>query len=236
MWGDPNARPQEQGDRVTCEELQNHVIILRPVEYIESMRVKDETKDAIKVNIVDLTDDSRMYRGVLFFNRLIGTFKRDLGTPYFGYIGKERTPSGYMGWAFISLAGNADWEPVAQAWSEANPEFFTEALPEKRERRDHFADPMPTDHHEQGPAPEWAGAVPPRPPAPPVAPPAAPAGPPAPRSAPPAPPAARPVSAAPASVPGGGASMLERLKRQAEQPTPFGSTNRTSGEIQEPPY
>lgn len=220
MWGDPTAKQHDQGDRVTCEELQHHVVILRPVEYIESMRVKDEYKDAIKVNIVDLTDNGREYRGVLFFNRLIGTFKHSLGTPFFGYIGKERTPSGYMGWAFISMAGDQEWEPVAQVWAEAHPEFFTEALPEKREARD-------LSHHEQGPAPDWAGPVAPQPPARPA--------PPAPRPAPPAPaaPAARPVSSPPAPTPLSGGSVLERLARSAKQPAPG---SRAAEDDQDPPY
>ena len=231
MWGDPNAHAAETGDRIRCEDIQNHVIILRPTEYIPSMLVKGEYKDAIRVNIVDLTDDGKVYRDVLFFNRLIGTFKRDLGTPYFGYIGKERTSGGFMGWSLISLAGNADWEPVAQAWSEQNPEFFTEPLPEPREQQERQD---PQGHHEQGPAPDWAGvplatARPPAPPAPvpasrpaPVAPPAA-----------PRPPMAPPVSAPPATGPG---SMLERLRRQAGQPLPGSAGNQTPGDSQEIPY
>lgn len=225
MWGDPNAQPQrEDYDRINAEDIENHVVIIRPIEYIDRMRVKDEEKDAIKLNIVDLSNDGTIYRNTLWFNRLIGTFKHQLGTPFFGYVTKEKLPNGYRGWSFISLAGNPDWEPVAQQWAAANPEFFTEPLPEKRESS--------TAHHENGPAPDWAGPV--APPAPPAPRPAAPA-PPAPRMAPPAP---APVSAAPASGPPAppvnGAGMLERLKRQAAQPAPFAG-NVGQGE-QEPPY
>lgn len=218
MWGDPNARPQQEGDRFSAEDAENHVIIVRPIEYIASMRVKDEYKDAIRLNVVDLTDGGKVYRNTLWFNRLIGTFKYALGTPFFGYVTKERLPSGYKGWVFNSLAGNEKWEPVAQAWSEANPDFFTEALPEPREAAD--------AHHEQGPAPDWAGPV-------------APAAPPAPpqRVAPPAPPrpaAAPPVSGPPAPPVADAAGMLERLRRQAQQPAP--GSNVPSGDVQEPPY
>lgn len=224
MWGDPTAPVRQEGDRFTAEDAENHVIILRPTEYIASMRVKDEYKDAIKLNIVDLTDGGKVYRDTLWFNRLIGTFKHQLGVPFFGYVTKERLPSGYRGWAFISLAGNEEWEPVAQAWSEANPEFFTEALPEPREAAN--------AHHENGPAPDWAGPVSaPQPPAQRSAPPAPPQ-----RLAPPAPPrpTAPPVSGPPASPVPDPAGMLERLRRHAQQPAP--GSNVASQEIQDPPY
>ena len=232
MWGDPNAEPQDKGDRFAAEDAENRVLIVRPMEYIPDMPVRDTRGDAIKLNIVDLTDDGRVYRGALWFSgRLIKAFKHALGTPFFGYVTKEKLPNGYRGWSFISMAGNADWEPVAQAWSEQNPEFFTEALPEKREYQERQD---PQGHHEQGPAPDWAGAVPPRPPAPP-APASRPAPPAPPVSAPPAPrqPMAPPVSAPPASGPG---SMLERLQRQARQPLPGSAGNQTPGDSQEIPY
>lgn len=233
MWGDPNAVQQQQDyDRIGAEDIENHVVIIRPIEYIDSMRVKDDYKDAIKLNIVDLTNGGVVYRNTLWFNRLIGTFKRALGTPFFGYVTKEKLPNGYRGWAFVSLAGNADWEPVAQQWAAANPDFFTEPLPEKREHRDPYA------HHEQGPAPDWAGPVPPRVPAPP----APRSAPPAPRSAPPAP-QARPMSAPqsappapPVAAPGAGESMLERLRRQAEQPFPLTGGNGTPDTPPDAPF
>lgn len=237
MWGDPNAPKQEEGDRFSAEDAENRVIIVRPMEYIDRMPVRDTHGDAVKLNIVDLNDGGRLYRGCLWFSgRLIKAFKHSLGTPFLGYVTKEKLPSGYRGWTFVSLAGNAEYEAAAQAWLAANPEFLTEPLPEKRES---WGD---TSHHEQGPAPEWAGApsqvaAPPAPPVPagPPAPPRPPApvsGPPAaPRSAPPAPPAP-PVPAAPAVNTENQLSVLERLKAQAQQPVSFGPGRQE----QEPPF
>lgn len=228
MWGDPNAPQQDQGDRFSAEDAENKVLIVRPIEYIPDMPVRDTRGDAVKLNVVDLQDGGRVYRGCLWFSgRLIKAFKHSLGTPFFGYVTKEKLPSGYRGWSFVSLAGNPDWEPTAQAWLAANRDFLTEPLPERREHAD------PRDHHEQGPAPAWAGPVaPPAPPAPasrpgPPAPPVS--GPPAPRSAPPAPPAAPGAAVT-------GESMLERLKRQAEQAPSFGQANQTGGQEQYPPF
>lgn len=223
MWGDPNQPQHEEGDRFSAEDAENRVIIVRPMEYIPDMPLRDTRGDAVKLNVVDLNDGGRLYRGTLWFSgRLIKAFKHSLGTPFLGYVTKEKLPSGYRGWSFVSLAGNAEYEAAAQAWLAQNPEFLSEPLPEKRE----YADPQA--HHEQGPAPEWAGATPARPPAPP-----APPAPQAPRSAPPAPPVApRSAPPAPPAAGAGEESVLDRLRRQAEQPLIFG----TKPQEQNPPF
>lgn len=235
MWGDPNAAQQEheKGDRFTLEEAWNHRLIVRPIEYIADMPLRDTRGDAIKVNVVDLDDPSgpRLYRGALWFSGpIIKTFKNSIGVPFIGYPTKEPIPnSSYKRWVFISLASDPDTDARAQAWIAANPDFLD---PIEHRPREAWGQPD-TSHHEQGAPPAWAGAVPQRPPAPP-APPAAPR-PPAPPagysvSAPPAP----PVSAPPAAPGAATESVMERLRRQASQPAPFAGSGE-SGE-QTPPF
>lgn len=211
-WGTPQE-PQS-GDRFREADAWNRRLLLRPIEYIPDMPKLDTRGDALKLNVVDLDDQSgpRLYSGILWFSGpLVGTFKGSIGTPFIGYITKEKNAKGYMAWKFYDLQTDADTDARAQAYLREHPEFLAPL-----QEAPAPAWPHPTAHHENGPAPDWAGAVPaapqrpagpPAPPAPPQAPPAPPGG----FGGPPAPPAP-PVSGPPAA---GAGDVMERLRRQA---------------------
>lgn len=222
-WGTPQE-PQA-GDRFREADAWNRRLLLRPIEYIPDMPKLDTRGDALKLNVVDLDDAAgpKLYSGILWFSGpLVGTFKGSLGTPFIGYITKEKNTKGYMAWKFYDLQTDADTDARAQAYLRANPEFLAplQAAPAfGTPATDHnWAGPAsgPPSHHENGPAPDWAGAVPAAPQRP-VGPPAPPAPPRAPQ-APPAPaggfggPPAPPVSGPPAADP---SDVMERLRRQA---------------------
>lgn len=232
-WGTPQE-PQA-GDRFKEIDAWNRRLIIRPIEYIPDMPKLDTRGDALKLNVVDLDDERgpQQYRGILWFSGpLVGTFKGAIGTPFLGYITKEKNTKGYMAWKFYDLANDAGTDAAAQAYLAMNPDFLAPLVPAQT-----FGTPD-TSHHERGPAPEWAGAVPQRPagpPAPPAPPRVAPGGGynqapppqvpgprPAPVSGPPAPP-----------VPADGAGIMDRLRRQAGIAP--AESNVGSGD-QEPPY
>lgn len=201
-FGDPGV---STGDRLSCEEVENKRLIIRPVEYIPSMMtVRGEATDAIKVNVVVLEDQTRaieapkLFQEVLWFGGfLIKAFKRSLGTPFVGYIAKGRTPQGYRPWEFINLNQDPATVDMAKAWINENPTFM-DPLPPPVPRAAFVA---PDAHHEQGAPPPWAGVTPP-----------APATVPFTRSAPP--PATPPVPISSAQM-----SVLDRLRQQGGRPT-----------------
>lgn len=230
-WGNPDQPQREEGDRFSLEEGWNQRMLVRPVEYIEDMPMRDTRGDAIKVNVVTL-DNGRLYKGALWFSGpIIKAFKHNIGTPFIGYPTKERNPKGYMAWRFVSLVGDQATEVAAQAYIDANPDFMA---PIEQRPREVWGGAPDTSHHEQGPAPAWAGQVPPRPPAPPAPPSGYPVSAPAAPPAPPAPPRP-PVSAPPAPTAPAGEDVLARLQRQAQQPFPPSSGN-VSSETQNPPF
>lgn len=231
MWGTPRNPEEQQGERFREADAWNRVLIIRPIEYVESIKVRDEVRDALKLNVVDLTTGT-LYREILWFSApLIGTFKGAIGTPFLGYITKEKNSGGFMAWKFYDLANDAEWDGHAQAWLSQHPEFLAPVAP-----RASFGG-HDTSHHENGPAPEWAGAVPQRPSGPP-APPQAPPAPPRPGAggfpAPPQPPAP-PVSAPPAPPVAGG-DLMTRLRAQAAGQPVSGPGGNVGSAEQEPPY
>lgn len=240
-WGTP--KEPQAGDRFREADAWNRRLLLRPTEYIPDIKKLDTRGDALKLNVVDLDDASgpRLYTGILWFSGpLIGVFKESLGTPFVGYITKEKNANGYMAWKFYDLQTDPDTDARAQAYLREHPEFLAPLQPPQS-----FGSPAtdynwagpasgPPSHHERGPAPDWAGAIPaapqrpagpPAPPAPPQAPPAPPGG----FGGPPAPPAP-PVSGPPGGNP---EDVMARLRRAAGIETPSGG-NVGSGE--EPPF
>lgn len=234
QWGNPEPPPREEGERFTLEEGWNQRMLVRPIEYIPDMPMRDTRGDAIKVNVV-LLDTGRNINGTLWFSGpIIKAFKHHIGTPFIGYPTKEKNPKGYMAWRFVSLVGDPATEAAAQAYIDANPGFMA---PIEERPREVWGGAPDTSHHEQGPAPAWAGQVPPRPPAPPAppsgysvsAPPAPPAPPRVP--APPAPPVSAPPAPAAAPVDG---DVMARLQRQANQPFPL--SGNAPNDTQTPPF
>lgn len=233
-WGTPQE-PQT-GDRFREADAWNRRLLLRPTEYIVDIKKLDTRGDALKLNVVDLDDASgpKLYEGILWFSGpLVGTFKGSIGTPFIGFITKEQNTKGYMAWKFYDLQTDADTDRAAQAYLAAHPEFLAPLQPAQT-----WGAPS-TAHHEQGPAPDWAGAVPPRqagPPAPPR-----PAGPPAPlapprpgagpASAPPAPPRPPMTGGQPPNDP---ADIMARLRRQAEGMPGIGAN--VGANEEEPPF
>jgi hypothetical protein len=239
MWGTPRDPQQDQGDRFREQEAWNKRLIIRPIQYIEDIKKLDTRGDALRLNVVDLDDPSgqpRLYRGILWFSGpLVGTFKDEIGTPFLGYITKEKNAKGYMAWKFYDLSQDPDTDARAQAWLAANPDFLDPIQPAQR-----WGAPD-TSHHERGPAPSWAGPV--APPAPPrpgggMTPPPPPPGVGGPVSAPPPPPVSAPPSAPqsapPAPAPANPGDIMARLRRQAGLPESGG--NVPSGDQQEAPF
>lgn len=224
-WGTPQE-PQS-GDRFREADAWNRRLLLRPIEYIPDIKKLDTRGDALKLNVVDLDDAAgpKLYESILWFSGpLIGVFKGSIGTPFIGFITKEKNTNGYMAWKFYDLQTDADTDRAAQAYLAAHPEFLAPIQA--------WGAAPSTAHHEQGPAPDWAGAVPAAPPTPPR-----PGGP---VSAPPGPPPApRPAPGFPSApggppVPNDPSDIMARLRRTAEGMSASGGN--VGGHNEDPPF
>lgn len=214
-WGNANPVPEEKEAVIlNPRDVVHRRLLVRPIEYIESMLTKARTEptDAIKMDIVVLDEPSgpARFNGALWYNgNLIGLFKKQLGMPFIGFISQEQVPgTAWKKFIWNPLDEDGATRSAAESWIHGNPDFLG-PLPEPR-KFERQSDPQA--HHEQGPPPLWAGvnaspgsSLPPFPPSAPAwTPPAlqAPA------------PTYPPVSASPALT-GAQETMIERLKRQA---------------------
>jgi hypothetical protein len=74
--------------------------------------------------VVDLETGQAYYGTLWFGGRLISAFKGSNGQKFIGYVGKERTGQGYQAWTFYSLTQNQEAVNLARAWLNAHPEFM----------------------------------------------------------------------------------------------------------------
>ena len=76
------------GSSVTVAELEGHLVVVEPLEYVPAMPTSFGEKDALRVNVHDITAQES-HEDVLFFGRaLIGSLKSQVDKKVLGVIGK----------------------------------------------------------------------------------------------------------------------------------------------------
>lgn len=211
------AAPQMAGDQLNPVDIENHTLLVIPVEFIPHLPTihtkKDEQSPAIRCNVVDFSEPSgvpTIYRGVLWFNvQLYNGLRRQIGASVLGRMIKgQGQPGKNPPWTLLDLLSN----PNEKAWVDYVEQWLTTAegqafeIGSQNEAANTAAtaqvDAVTSGAAAGPPSAPPVASAPPAPPAPPAGPPATyapPAGPPA-MTAPGAPPA---PAAAPTPAPAG---------------------------------
>lgn len=117
--------PQQMGDQLNPVDIENHTMIVTPVEYvphIQTIHTKpNEQSPAIRVNVVDLSDPSGvpvMYNGVLWFNQLLyGNLKKQIGATLLGRMVKgTASPGRNAPWQLADIMAETAWVDYANSW------------------------------------------------------------------------------------------------------------------------
>ena len=99
--------PSTGGGSIKPAELEGHVLVVEPLEYVASISTSFGDKDAIRVNVHDITA-KESHEDVLFFGTaLIGSMKKDIGKKLLGKMSKgEAKPGQSAPWILVDLTGN----------------------------------------------------------------------------------------------------------------------------------
>lgn len=99
--------PSTGGTGVKPADLEGHVLVVQPLEHVTGISTSFGEKDAIRVNVHDITA-KESHEDVLFFGTaLIGSLKRDIGKTLLGKLGKgEARPGQSAPWILIDLTSN----------------------------------------------------------------------------------------------------------------------------------
>lgn len=99
--------PSTGGSGLKPADVEGHVLVVEPLEYVASISTSFGDKDAIRVTVHDITDKAS-YEDVLWFGTaLIGSLKKDVGKRLLGKMSKgEAKPGQSAPWILVDLTGN----------------------------------------------------------------------------------------------------------------------------------
>lgn len=99
--------PSSGGSGVKPADLEGHVLVVEPLEYVPNISTSFGEKDAIRCNVHDITDKQSHEDTLFFGTALIGSFKKDIGKRLLGKLGKgEAKPGQSAPWVLVDLTGN----------------------------------------------------------------------------------------------------------------------------------
>ena len=110
------AAPSSGGSGLKPADIEGHLVVIEPKEYVASMVTSFGEKDAIRITVHDVSA-KETHEDVLFFGALIGALKGQIGKRVLGVIGKGTAKPGQAPpWVIADASGNADAVAAATAY------------------------------------------------------------------------------------------------------------------------
>jgi hypothetical protein len=108
------------GSDVRPADLEGHLLVVEPLEYVASIPTMMGDKDAIRVTIHDITDTDT-YEDVLWFPKvLVGSLKGRIGQKVLAVLGKGTAKPGQSAtWILVDATTDADCVKAATAYLDA---------------------------------------------------------------------------------------------------------------------
>lgn len=120
------------GSDVRPADLEGHLLIVEPLEYVASIPTSMGDKDAVRVTIHDITDTAT-YEDVLWFPKvLVGSLKGRVGQKVLAVLGKGTAKPGQSApWILVDATTDNDCVKAATAYLDSIAgQAFTAAVPE----------------------------------------------------------------------------------------------------------
>ena len=103
------AAPSTTGSTLKPAEVEGHLLVVEPIEYIENMSTNMGPTDAIRVNVHDITDQDTHTEVLWFPTMLVGSLKRMIGQQVLGVMGKGTAKAGQSApWLLVDASGTTE--------------------------------------------------------------------------------------------------------------------------------
>jgi hypothetical protein len=125
-------------------DLEGHLLVVEPLEYVESIPTSMGEKDAVRVNVHDISDQMS-YEDILWFPRvLVGSLKGRIGQKVLAVLGKGTAKPGQSApWLLIDATTQGDAVQAATAYMNGLiAAGFTTAEPAVQELAEQSKNPM----------------------------------------------------------------------------------------------
>ena len=108
------------GSDIRPADLEGHLLVVEPLEYVASIPTMMGDKDAIRVTIHDITDTDT-YEDVLWFPKvLVGSLKGRIGQKVLAVLGKGTAKPGQSApWILVDATTDNDCVKAATAYLDA---------------------------------------------------------------------------------------------------------------------
>ena len=105
------------GSDVRPADLEGHLLVVEPLEYVESIPTSMGDKDAVRVTIHDITDQAT-YEDVLWFPKvLVGSLKGRVGQKVLAVLGKGTAKPGQSApWILVDATTDNDCVQAATTY------------------------------------------------------------------------------------------------------------------------
>jgi hypothetical protein len=105
------------GDTLAPADVEGHVLVVEPLEYVASITTAFGEKDAIRATVHDITTQSTAHDVLWFPGGLIGALKGRVGQRVLGVMGKGQAKAGQSApWVLIDASGNEAAVKAATAY------------------------------------------------------------------------------------------------------------------------
>lgn len=116
------AAPSEGGGGIHAADLNGHLLICYPLSVEKDIPTTYGAKDAIRINVADLTTGEFHGDALWFGGYLIGGLKNSIGTPVLAVMGQgEAKPGQSPPWKLLDRSQDPASIEAATAWLNANP-------------------------------------------------------------------------------------------------------------------
>jgi hypothetical protein len=114
MFVSPSAA---NGDSIKPADVEGHLLVVEPIEYITSMATSFGDTDAVRINVHDINAQAT-YESVLWFSGgLVGSLKGRVGQKVLGTMGKGTAKPGMSApWILQDASGNDKAVTAATAY------------------------------------------------------------------------------------------------------------------------
>lgn len=109
--------PSQGGGSLKAADVEGHVLVVEPSEYVASIATSFGEKDAIRVSVHDITTSETHNDVLLFGSALISSLKGQIGKRVLGVMGKGTAKAGQSApWVLIDASQDPNAVSAATAY------------------------------------------------------------------------------------------------------------------------
>ena len=109
--------PSQGGGSLRPADVEGHLLVVEPTEYVPVVATSFGEKDAVRVNVHDITDSETHNDVLLFGTALIGSLKTQVGKRVLGVMTKGTAKPGQAApWVLEDATSNAKAVKAATAY------------------------------------------------------------------------------------------------------------------------